>query len=77
MADVEYLIPDPQVAEEFGVSLMTVWRWDRTPARIEQGWPPKIKIGNRNYRHRSQIEAFKAGLLRLALAERDDGGAGA
>jgi|AmaraimetFIIA100_FD_contig_71_2580559_length_935_multi_3_in_0_out_0_2 predicted DNA-binding transcriptional regulator AlpA len=68
------LIPDPEVAKEFHVSLMTVWRWDRSPARIEAGWPPRIKIGGRNYRHRSQIEAFKSNLLQLALAERDGGG---
>src|SRR5450755_4774318 len=28
------LVPDPQVAREFNVSLMTLWRWDRDPS-----WP--------------------------------------
>jgi hypothetical protein len=71
MPDVDNLVPDPLVAQEFNVSLMTVWRWDRSPARIKDGWPPRIKIGGRNYRHRSQLEAFKAALLRRALAERE------
>ena len=71
MQEFDSLVPDPQVAEEFHVSLMTVWRWDRTPARIEAGWPPRIKIGGRNYRHRSQVEAFKHNLLKIALAERE------
>jgi hypothetical protein len=76
--DVEYLVPDPVVAEEFHVTLMTVWRWDRTPAKIDLGWPPRVKIGNRNYRHRHQLETFKANLLALALAERESmNGAGA
>jgi len=71
MPDVEYLVPDPVVAEEFHVSLMTLWRWDRTRLKADQGWPPRVKIGGRNYRHRSQLEAFKANLLALALAERE------
>jgi len=65
MADIEYLVPDPLVAEEFSVTLMTIWRW---------GWPPKIKIGTRNYRNRSKLEAFKDNVLRRALDERDLGG---
>src|SRR5262249_32297026 len=70
---VDHLVPDPVIAEEFHVSLMTLWRWDRNPARIKAGWPPRIKIGQRNYRHRSQIDAFKAALLQRALSERDGG----
>jgi hypothetical protein len=73
MSEVDRLVPDPEVAREFGVTLMTLWRWDHDKAKIALGWPPKIKHGKsnaRNYRHRSQIEAFKAKLLKLALAER-------
>jgi hypothetical protein len=68
--DIEVLIPDPVVAAEFGISLMSMWRWDRDPAKIELGWPPKVQLRKRNYRHRSQVEAFKANLLKRALAER-------
>jgi len=55
------------------------------PAKIGLGWPAKIKVGTRNFRNRSQLEAFKANLSALALAEREGahernlvgGGAGA
>jgi hypothetical protein len=67
---VESLVPDPIVAKEFGISLMSVWRWDRDPAKRDLGWPPKVQIGTRNYRSRSQLEAFKRNLLQLALAGR-------
>ena len=71
MEAVDSLVPDPKVAEEFSTTLMTLWRWDHDPAKVALGWPPKVKIGARNYRHRSQIEAFKANLLKRALAERE------
>jgi predicted DNA-binding transcriptional regulator AlpA len=71
MSDVEVLIPDPQVAKEFGISLMAIWRWDHDPRKAALGWPPKVQLGKRNYRHRSQLEAFKANLLKRALAERE------
>ena len=64
------LVPDPKVAGEFGVTLMTLWRWDRSPAKSELGWPPSIKIGRRNYRSRHGLEAFKKNLIAAALAER-------
>jgi hypothetical protein len=71
MSDVDSLVPDPKVAEEFHVTLMTLWRWDHDPAKTCLGWPPKVKVGARNYRARSQIEAFKSNLLQRALAERE------
>ena len=71
MEAVDSLVPDPKVAEEFSTTLMTLWRWDHDPAKVALGWPPKVKIGARNYRHRSQVEAFKANLLKRALAERE------
>jgi len=67
----DILVPDPKVAEEFSTTLMTLWRWDHDPAKMALGWPPKVQIGKRNYRHRSQLEAFKANLLQRALAARD------
>jgi hypothetical protein len=67
---VDQLVPDPQVAEEFGIALVTIWRWDRSPVQIALGWPPRIKIRRRNYRNRTQLEQFKANVLRHALAER-------
>jgi hypothetical protein len=71
MPDVERLIPDPLVAKEFHITTMTIWRWDRSPAKMALGWPVRVQIGGRNYRSRSQLEKFKANLLALALAERE------
>ena len=31
------LIPDPQVRQRYGVTDMTLWRWDHTPSL---GFPP-------------------------------------
>jgi hypothetical protein len=70
------LIPDPVVAGEFHVTLMSIWRWDRDPAKIALGWPPKVHIGRRNYRHRSAVEAFKRNLMQRALAERSENASG-
>jgi len=61
------LVPDPQVCREFGVSAMTLWRWDRDP---DLDFPARIAIGRRNYRSRKKIEKFKARLLRRAIAQR-------
>ncbi len=69
--NIDNLIPDPMVAREFNVSLMTLWRWDRDAQKVALGWPPKVKIGDRNFRHRSLLEDFKRGLLHRALAERE------
>src|SRR5450755_2682782 len=49
------LVPDPQVAREFNVSLMTLWRWDRDPELAELGWEPPVKIRTRNYRRRRPL----------------------
>jgi hypothetical protein len=58
------LVPDPVVQKEFGIGPMGLWRWDQDP-RV--GFPPRIKIGPRNYRSRRAIEEFKARLLRKAV----------
>jgi predicted DNA-binding transcriptional regulator AlpA len=61
------LVPDPQVCKEFGVSAMTLWRWDRDP---DLNFPTRVSIRGRNFRSRRQIEKFKAHLLRGAIARR-------
>ena len=53
------LVPDPQVAREFNVTLMTLWRWDHDPKLAELGWEPPVKIRKRNYRRRRRLEKFK------------------
>lgn len=62
------LVPDPAVAREFAISSMSLWRWTRDP---ELNFPPAIRIRGRNFRSRSQLEAFKARLLRAAITSRD------
>jgi hypothetical protein len=68
--DIERLVPDPEVAREFGVTTMSMWRWDHDEAKAALGWPSKIKNGNRNYRSRNRIEAFKKNLMAAALGAR-------
>jgi hypothetical protein len=47
-----------------------MWRWDHDEAKAALGWPSKIKNGNRNYRSRNRIEAFKKNLMAAALGAR-------
>jgi hypothetical protein len=70
-APIDEFVPDPKVRKEFSVTPMTMWRWDHDPVKVELGWPPPIKIGDRNYRSRKLLEQFKANLLRLAIESRD------
>jgi hypothetical protein len=65
--DVDELIPDPQVQREFGITAMTLHRWTNDPAL---GFPAKIKIRDRNFRSRKQLEAFKQRMVRQALNQR-------
>ena len=68
--EIDPFVADTIVCKEFHVTSMSLYRWDHDPAKHQLGWPPRIKIGNRNYRLRSQLEAYKANLLKRALAER-------
>ena len=61
------LVPDPQVAREFNVSLMTLWRWDRDLKLAELGWEPPVKIRTRNYRRRRPLEKFKVALRNFGI----------
>jgi hypothetical protein len=61
------LVPDPQVAREFNVTLMTLWRWDHDPQLAESGWEPPVKIRKRNYRRRRPLEKFKAALRNFGI----------
>jgi hypothetical protein len=65
--DIDELVPDPQVQREFGVSAMTLNRWDHDP---RLNFPPKIKIRERNFRSRRLLEAFKHELIVQAVHER-------
>ena len=60
------LVPDPQVWREFRVTPMTGWRWTHD---VSLGFPPPIKIRNRNYRSRRALNAFREALVRRALVK--------
>jgi predicted DNA-binding transcriptional regulator AlpA len=51
------LLPDPQVCQRYGVTPMTLWRWDRDPTL---GFPKPIYIRNRKYRDERELDAFDA-----------------
>jgi hypothetical protein len=67
MDDHDTLVPGPQVEREFGVTAMTLWRWDQNKSL---GFPPAIRINGRTYRSRQMLEAFKQRLLAQALKAR-------
>jgi hypothetical protein len=60
-------VPDPIIWKEFGITPMTGWRWTNDP---DLGFPRPVKIRNRCFRSRNQIEAFKARMLSAAIAAR-------
>src|ERR1700723_1890027 len=64
------LVPDPQVQKEFGVTAMSIWRWDRDPELIKLGWPPPIRIRSRKFRSRIALENFKRVMARRAIDQR-------
>jgi hypothetical protein len=69
------LVPDPTVAREFNVSLVTIWRWTHDPAL---GFPPPIKATGRptgrNYRSRKAVEHFKKRAIERAIRDRSQHG---
>jgi len=60
-------VPDPVVCQEFGITAMTLWRWDHDP---ELGFPPPFKVRNRKFRRRQQINEWKNSWWRAAIARR-------
>jgi hypothetical protein len=63
----DQLVPDPQVWREFGITSMTGWRWTRDP---KLDFPPPVKIRNRCFRSRRQLEEFKERMMLAAIADR-------
>jgi hypothetical protein len=63
-------VPDPLVQKEFGVTAMSIWRWDRDPDLIKLGWPPPIRIRSRKFRSRIALENFKRVMARRAIEQR-------
>jgi hypothetical protein len=63
-------VPDVKVRSEFDISHMTIHRWDEDPELAKLGWPPPIKLKDRKYRSRQQLEQFKKTMLETALKDR-------
>jgi hypothetical protein len=51
------LIPDVMVLARYGISNMTLWRWDRDETL---GFPQPTWIRNRKYRDADELDAFDA-----------------
>jgi predicted DNA-binding transcriptional regulator AlpA len=51
------LVPDRKVCERYGVTPMTLWRWDHDAAL---GFPKPVIIRKRKYRLESDLDAFDA-----------------
>jgi hypothetical protein len=66
-AKTNELVPDKVVLAEFGICAMTIQRWTADP---KLGFPPAIKIRERNFRSREQLEQFKARMVQAALDAR-------
>ena len=48
--DEKRLLPDPIVCRRYGVSAMTIWRWEHDP---QLDFPKAIRIRRRKYRDES------------------------
>jgi hypothetical protein len=64
------LVPDPQVWREFGITPMTGWRWTHDKAL---NFPQPIKIRNRCFRSRPEIEEFKERMMCEGVRRRASG----
>jgi hypothetical protein len=65
------LVPDPVVCDEFDISSMTLWRWDRDPELVALGFPPPVFIRRRKYRSRQKLEKFKRTVLHRTVTQRE------
>jgi hypothetical protein len=64
------LLPDPKVGERYGVTSMTLWRWDRCP---ELAFPAAVVISGRKYRYLQELIEWELRCTKAsasALAER-------
>jgi hypothetical protein len=67
--DPDQFVPDPKVRREFGITEMTLHRWDNDK---QLNFPTKIRIRGRNFRSREALEAFKARMLRMAIVTKSE-----
>jgi|RhiMethySRZTD1v2_1073278.scaffolds.fasta_scaffold4843472_2 predicted DNA-binding transcriptional regulator AlpA len=59
-------LPDPQVCRRYGVTAMTLWRWDHDPS---VNFPKPIRINRRKYRDEAELEAWERQRAALAHGE--------
>jgi predicted DNA-binding transcriptional regulator AlpA len=45
-------LPDPKVCERYGITSMTLWRWDHDPL---VNFPKPIRIKRRKYRDEAEL----------------------
>jgi predicted DNA-binding transcriptional regulator AlpA len=60
----DQLVPQPKVEREFDRTSMSLWRWLRDP---KLNFPRPVKIRNRNYWRRADLENFKQRLVDESL----------
>ena len=48
-------IPGPKLRDMFGISAVTLWRWQHMP---HSTFPRPVKINNRNYFQREQVMSW-------------------
>jgi predicted DNA-binding transcriptional regulator AlpA len=51
------LIPDAQVCARYGITTMTLWRWDHD---ANLNFPRPVYIRKRKYRNLDELDAFDA-----------------
>lgn len=53
----ETFLPDSKVLHRYGITAMSLWRWDENP---DLGFPRPHVISGRKYRKLSELIAFEA-----------------
>jgi hypothetical protein len=61
--DHDTLVPDPLVQKEFGVTAMSIWRWDRDPELIKLGCRRRLGLGAENSAAGSRLRISSASWL--------------
>jgi hypothetical protein len=65
----DHWVSDPEVWKELGITSMTGYRWSEDP---ELGFPQAVKVRNRNFRSRRELDAFKQRMLQTAMKNRKE-----
>jgi hypothetical protein len=62
-------LPDALVRQRYGVSDMTIQRWDADP---ELGFPKALRINGRRYRDEAELEAWERSLAAKGKASKTE-----